>query len=62
MSEIITYITQNASGFFAVLTALVTVASTVAALTPTPKDDAFASKAYKLVDWLAINTGRAKDK
>jgi len=62
MSEIITYLTQNAAGFFTVLTAVVTVASAVAALTPTPKDDAFAAKAYKLIDWLAINTGRAKDK
>ena len=40
----------------------VTAASAVAALTPTPKDDGWVKKAYKIVDLLALNVGKAKDK
>ena len=43
-----------------VVTSIVTVASIVAALTPTPKDDVWIGKLYKLVDVLAINVGKAK--
>mgnify|MGYP001362745539 FL=1 len=43
-----------------VVTSIVTVASIVAALTPTPKDDVWIGKLYKLVDVLAINIGKAK--
>jgi hypothetical protein len=45
-----------------VLTSIVTAASTIAALTPTPADDAFIGKAYKVIDILALNFGKAKDK
>ena len=41
---------------------LVMGASVVAAATPTPKDDMWVAKYYKLVDLLAINIGIAKDK
>jgi len=44
------------------LTAIVAAASAIAALTPTPTDDSFVAKAYKIVDWLALNVGKAKDK
>ena len=37
-------------------------ASVVAAATPTPKDDMWVAKYYKLIDLLAINIGNAKDK
>jgi len=44
-------------------------ASSVAAITPTPKDDEFVgkvgkayAKAYKVVDLLALNVMKAKDK
>lgn len=40
----------------------VAVASIVAAVTPTPKDDAFLGKLYRVVDFAALNVGRAKDK
>ena len=43
-----------------VVTSIVTLASIVAALTPTPKDDVWIGKLYKLVDVLAINIGKAK--
>ena len=39
----------------AIVTAIVTVSSIVAAITPTPKDDVWIGKLYKLVDLLAIN-------
>jgi len=51
------------------ITAIIAAASTVAAVTPTPKDDEIVSKAkgyvakgYKLIDFLALNILRAKDK
>jgi hypothetical protein len=45
-----------------IVTLIVTVASIVAASTPTPKDDEWIGKLYKMVDLLAINIGKAKDK
>tara|TARA_R100001132_G_C3180075_1_gene37030 strand:- start:274 stop:483 length:210 start_codon:yes stop_codon:yes gene_type:complete len=44
------------------VTMLVTVASLVAASTPTPKDDVWIGKLYKLIDLLALNIGKAKEK
>jgi hypothetical protein len=44
------------------LTGLVAAASAVSALTPTPKDDRFLGRAYKLLDILALNIGFAKDR
>jgi hypothetical protein len=45
-----------------ILTMIVTVASLIAASTPTPKDDVWIGKLYKLVDLLALNIGKAKEK
>ena len=45
-----------------ILTMIVTVASLIAASTKTPKDDIWIGKLYKLVDLLALNIGKAKDK
>ena len=42
------------------VTTLVTVASIIAASTPTPKDDEWIAKLYKFIDLLAINIGKAK--
>tara|TARA_X000001388_G_C2202637_1_gene111881 strand:- start:468 stop:644 length:177 start_codon:yes stop_codon:yes gene_type:complete len=43
------------------VTAIVTISSIIAASTPTPKDDIWIGKIYKLIDMLAINVGKAKD-
>jgi len=43
-----------------VVTTIVTVASLIAATTPTPKDDEWIAKLYKFIDLLAINIGKAK--
>ena len=44
------------------ITMIVTVASLIAASTPTPKDDVWIGKLYKSVDLLALNIGKAKEK
>ena len=44
------------------ITLIVNVASIIAAVTPTPKDDMWIGKLYKLVDLAACNWGFAKDK
>lgn len=36
-------------------------ASAITALTPTPKDDAFAAKFYRVIELLALVVGRAKE-
>ena len=58
----IDYILENNEQLFGVVTAVIAAASAIAALTPTPKDDTFIGKAYKIVDWLALNVFKAKDK
>jgi hypothetical protein len=49
-------------GIINLLTSAVALASAIAALTPTPKDDQWVAKLYKIVDLIALNVGRAKDK
>jgi hypothetical protein len=58
----INYIFENKEDLIAIVGSVVALASLVAALTPTPKDDKWTGKAYKIVDWLALNVGKAKDK
>ena len=58
----INYLIENSSTLITILTAIVAAASSIAALTPTPTDDTWVAKAYKIVDWLALNVGKAKDK
>jgi hypothetical protein len=43
-----------------ITTAVISVASVIAALTPTPKDDEWMVKLYRFIDILAINIGKAK--
>lgn len=42
--------------------AIIAGASAIAALTPTPRDDAFVARVYRIIDLLALNVGHAKDK
>tara|TARA_R110000822_G_scaffold188838_2_gene327897 strand:- start:602 stop:754 length:153 start_codon:yes stop_codon:yes gene_type:complete len=44
------------------ITAIIAIASLVAAVTPTPKGDKLLAKLYKGIDLLALNIGKAKDK
>ena len=43
-----------------IATDVISVASVIAALTPTPKDDEWMAKLYRFIDILAINIGKAK--
>ena len=43
-----------------VATAVVTLASAVAAATPTPKPGSIWAKVYAVIDFLALNIGKAK--
>ncbi len=44
---------------------VIATASAIAALTPTPRDDRAVKKwsvrLYQVIDWLALNTGHAKE-
>lgn len=56
------WVADNIDTIVNIATAIVTAASGVAALTPTPKDDPLAKAAYSIIDTLALNIGKAKDK
>ena len=45
------------SNIIGLITLIVTVSSIVAAITPTPKDDVWIGKLYKLIDLFALNIG-----
>lgn len=42
--------------------AVVTIASVIVAATPTPKDDSILKSFYNIIEILALNIGKAKDK
>ena len=48
--------------FIMICNAIVTIASLIAALTPTPADDNFFKKVYSILDLFALNIGNAKEK
>jgi len=45
---------------FVWITAIIAIASLVAAVTPTPSGDKLLGKLYKVIDFLALNIGKAK--
>jgi hypothetical protein len=62
MSDIINYLINNHEQILGAMTSVVAACSAIAALTPTPMDDGWVRKLYKIVDFLALNIGRAKEK
>lgn len=48
--------------YIQIATMVVAAASAIASVTPTPKDDEWIAKIYKVIDVLAINVGKAKQK
>ena len=56
------WIVANWQGILAAVTGVIAAASAIAALTPTPKDDAILYKIRQLIDLLALNIGNAKNK
>jgi hypothetical protein len=47
--------------WFGVITAVITLASAIAAITPTPASGTTLAKLYSIIDFLALNVGKAKD-
>lgn len=60
MDTIISLIENNP--WFGVLTAAIALASAIAAATPTPKKGSIWAKVYAIIDWAALNIGKAKQK
>tara|TARA_B100000214_G_C23757478_1_gene530657 strand:+ start:175 stop:351 length:177 start_codon:yes stop_codon:yes gene_type:complete len=56
------WIIENKEALISIITGAIALASAIAALTPTPKDDTIVGKIYKVIDLLALNVGKAKDK
>lgn len=64
MHELVTWlqhILTHLPPWLTAIMAVVTAASTVTALTPTPRDDRFIGRVYRVLEMLALNVGRAKD-
>tara|TARA_R110002167_G_scaffold98856_1_gene259726 strand:- start:188 stop:364 length:177 start_codon:yes stop_codon:yes gene_type:complete len=53
---------QTIANFLALIMAIISVSSLIAAVTKTPKDDVWISKLYKLIDICALNVWKAKQK
>ena len=58
----LTYIIENKEQLIAIATATVTLASLVSALTPNKTDNKITAIVLKLINWLALNIGKAKPK
>jgi len=50
------------SPWFDLIASVVMLASAIAAVTPTPQEGSILAKLYRLIDWAALNVGKAKDK
>ena len=48
--------------WFVVVTSAISLASAIASVTPTPKPGTALAKVYGIIDFLALNIGKAKDK
>lgn len=53
---------DNFPAWLNAILAVISAASAITALTPTPKDDQFVGKLYRVLEMLALNIGKAKDK
>ena len=60
MEEIVNYL--QAQSWWAIVTTTIALFSAIAAVTPTPKSGSTLGKLYSVIDFIALNFGRAKDK
>lgn len=60
--DIVNWFTSHADSILLVATSATATASTIAALTPTPKDDSAIKYIRKFIDLIALNVGHAKPK
>ncbi len=51
----------SGQSWFGIVTAVIALASAIAAATPTPQPGTALAKLYFIVDFLALNVGKAKD-
>jgi len=58
----ITYIIENKAELISIATAVVTAASLISAMTPNKTDNKITGIVLKLINWLALNVGKAKPK
>jgi len=58
----IEFIANNGEHLLALAAGLVAVASALAALTPTPRDDGIVLALRRLIDLIALNVGHARRK
>jgi|TARA_R100000084_G_scaffold38793_3_gene15571 hypothetical protein len=58
----ITYILENKEELITIATAVVTTASLISAMTPNKTDNKITGVILKLINWLALNVGKAKPK
>ena len=59
--EVIISLIEN-QPWFVIVSAVVTLASAIAAVTPTPQAGTVLAKIYSVIDLLALNIGKAKQK
>ena len=52
---------DNFPAWLNAILAVVSAASAITALTPTPRDDQFVGRLYRILEMLALNVGKAKD-
>lgn len=52
----------NKDAIWLAVTSVVAAAAAISALTPTPKDDSLVGKLYKLIDFVGLNWGFARNK
>ena len=60
MTDVFTFITENWANISTVVLAVIGLAATIAALTPTPKDDGIVLVLRKIVDVVGMNVGNAE--
>ena len=60
MTDVFTFITENWANISTVVLAIIGAAATIAALTPTPKDDGIVLILRKIVDVIGMNVGNAE--
>ena len=58
----ITYIIENKAELISIATAVVSAASLISAMTPNKTDNKITGIVLKLINWLALNVGKAKPK
>ncbi len=59
--ELLQFCLMHSSEFFEIVFAVVSVASLITALTPTPRDDEMVGRIYRIIEAVALNVGHAKD-